>query len=615
MTEKNRRKSQTEEESSIAQQERRMQYKRLSRRFLFLTLFCSLLPLLIVGWAINLHYTRFSRDRMIANFQNEVDHHRKVIEMFLGELSSKLRLIARTHPSDYLTDPSNLNDVFALMNEQGWSIADLGVIDSTGKHLAYIGPFDLLDKNYSGTHWFQRVLENGLFISDMFLGFRMEPHFIIAVTGNRNGTKWILRATVDTESFRSLVENVHIGQTGEVYLLNQEGVYQTSPRFSGTIMSKANFQIPPHHEGINVTTMTLDPHDGRANPRQVMSMAWLKEPRWLLVVKQDFSEALSQVNHANYAVLIFLHLSALTILFVTVFISRHMLKIVKKRDRQADELNRQLNQAGKLASIGQLSAGVAHEINNPLAIILTERQILMDTMQQEKNLSPDFEYQLNDSLNQIEQQVHRCKRITTTLLRFSRRTKSMIETLNLNEFIHEVIELMEREARAGGIRFFAELDPELPPMRSDPSQLQQVFLNMITNAIDAHEGKRYGNITIITCSNGAEGQNMPGIWVHIRDTGKGIAPENLDKVFDPFFTTKAVGKGTGLGLSICFSIIKRLGGEIRVESTPGQGSKFSIFLPLNPPAALLQQIMADSRDMSIQNQEASHECNQSSVGG
>ncbi len=592
--------------SDLVPGERRLHYKRLFRRYVSLTLFCSLLPLLIVGWGINIHYTRLARNRMINDFQTEVDHHRTVINMFLKELSSKMQLIAHTHDREYLTRPENLNVVFGLMNQQGWSIADLGVIDQEGSHLAYIGPYDLMDKNYARTEWFEQVMERGIFISDMFLGFRAVPHFVIAVTAEHKGRKWILRATVDTEAFRSLVENVRIGETGEVYLLNTEGVFQTKPRFSGDIMLKANFQMPPRHDEINVLTMTLDGNQGRKNPRQVMSMAWLEEPRWLLVVKQDFSEAFNDVNHANYAVLLFLHLSAASILLVAVLIGRHMIKVIQRRDHEADELNLQLNQTAKLASIGQLSAGVAHEINNPLAIILTERQILVDAMQHETQLPADFGLQLQDSLDQIDLQIHRCKRITTNLLRFSRRTQSAIETVQLNDFISEMIELMEREARAGGIKFFAQLDPRLPALLSDPSQLQQVFLNIITNAIDAHEGKPYGNVTIRTSANGNGNGAEQGVWVYIKDTGQGIPPQHLTKIFDPFFTTKPVGKGTGLGLSICYSTIKRLGGEIKVSSRLGEGTEFSIFLPIQPPPALMEKMGAAPTEAY---EEATHESN------
>jgi len=186
---------------------------------------------------------------------------------------------------------------------------------------------------------------------------------------------------------------------------------------------------------------------------------------------------------------------------------------------------------------------------------------------------------LTQSLAQMDRQVHRCKRITQNLLRFSRRTKSAIETVDLNIFIMEIIELMEREARTGGITFTCDLDDNLAPLLSDPSLLQQLFLNMVTNAIDAHEGKAYGTIHIRTRS---DDQNQ-GVRIEITDTGSGISPENLEKIFDPFFTTKPVGRGTGLGLSICYSIVKQLGGEIRVRSEPGKETEFTVFLPYRSP--------------------------------
>jgi two-component system NtrC family sensor kinase len=585
-------KNQTQKTASDAEpgNNLRTYYKRLFRRFVSLTIVCSLLPLLIVGWVINSHYTGFARERMISAFHNEVDHHRRIIELFLKEQSAKLQLIARTHALSELTSQSNLSRIFDLMNMEDWSITDLGVIGADGSHLAYVGPYDLIDKNYSQALWFQKVMENNLYISDMFMGFRKEPHFIIAVTGSRNGDKWILRATVDTEAFRSLVENVQIGKTGEVYLLSEEGVFQTASRFGGKIMEKADFPPTGIHEGIHTKIVEPQKQGNQDSPRQVVGLAWLEEPRWLLVVKQDFSEAFNDVNHANWAMLLFLHLSAASILLVSVLISRHMISVVKKRDVEAESLNRQLTQASKLASIGQLSAGVAHEINNPLAIILTERQLLLDAYQNESNLSEGFRGQLLDSLGQIDIQIQRCKRITTNLLRFSRRTESVIETVDLNRFVKEVVELMEREAQASGIKFFMDLDEKLPPLMSDPSQLQQVFLNLLTNAIDAHDGKSYGSVTITTGINGEGPGKGPGVWLTIADSGCGISPENLDRIFDPFFTTKPVGKGTGLGLSICFSIVKRLGGEIFVESRPHRGTEFRIFLPQRPPAELLQQM-------------------------
>jgi two-component system NtrC family sensor kinase len=557
------------------------------RRFAFLIIVCFLIPLVFVGWGINFYYTRFAKERMINSFHAQVENHRKIIELFLRQRSSKLQLIAHTHSKGYLGEVSNLARVFEMINLETSSFADLGVIDGYGRHLAYIGPYDLMDKNYSEAFWFKQVMEKGLYVSDMFMGFRKVPHFIMAVTRQENGERWILRATIDTEVFRSLVENVRIGRTGEVYLLNMKGVFQTSPRFQGKIMERAPFLVEPVHEGTRIRILEGGTDEQKQRiPRRIVAQTWLTEPRWMLVVTQDYSEAFSEVNQANHATLIFLLLSAIATLIITVIITKHMIEVIKRRDDEADQLNRQLMQAGKLASVGELSAGVAHEINNPLAIILTERQILLDLMGQTPTLDGDFREALLESLSQIDVQVQRCKRITQNLLRFSRRTTSVIETVDLNEFIGEVIELMEREAKTSGIKFLPDLEVGLPPILTDPSQLQQVFLNMINNAIDAHEGKSYGSIHISTRSD----DHTRGVQVVFADTGSGISDENREKIFDPFFTTKPVGRGTGLGLSICYSIIKRLGGDIAVQSEVGKGTVFTLFLPYSPPPDLMESI-------------------------
>jgi two-component system NtrC family sensor kinase len=370
------------------------------------------------------------------------------------------------------------------------------------------------------------------------------------------------------------VENVKIGRTGEVFLVNKEGIFQTSPRFSGKIMEKANLPMPSLREESGISR--------QKNPHQILAYARLEDPRWILIVKQDYDEAFREVNHANLATLIFLHLSVLAIFLISVFITRYMVKVIKTRDVEADQLNRQLMQTGKMASLGELSAGVAHEINNPLAIILTENQLIRDSVDDTPELKDTFQKDLLDSISQIDTQVQRCNLITQNLLRFSRRTKSIMEMVDLNAFLKEIMQLMEGKGRGVGVQFSADLDPNLGPILSDPSQLQQVFLNLITNAVDAHEGKPYGTITLSTRTF----PERPGVEIVVADTGSGIEAKNLEKIFDPFFTTKPVGKGTGLGLSIVYSTIKQLGGDISVESEPGKGTRFILFLPFKAPQEL-----------------------------
>lgn len=424
-------------------------------------------------------------------------------------------------------------------------------------------------------------MKTDVYISDIFMGFRKSPHFIIAVTSRENKDKWILRATIDSESFRSLVENIPIGRTGEIYLVNEQGMLQTTPRFQGKIMDQDPNQVPASpHSGIKIQTISSSGQEQgeQAFQKQIVATSWLGNPHWMMVVKQNYSEAYREVFQTKWTTLTFLLASALIILIVVLIITLNMIKVIKKRDQESEQLNRQLLQAGKLAAVGELSAGVAHEINNPLGIILTEKQILQDTATQYPDLAGKFLEQLRQSTEQISEQVKRCKHLTQNLLRFARRTESKIEPVDINSFLAEIVDLMDREARSGGIKFMIDFDDSLPQIKSDSSQLQQVFLNLINNAIDAHAGMAYGSIYLRTRLT----KDKQNIVIEVEDTGCGISKENLEKIFDPFFTTKPVGKGTGLGLSICYGIVKRLAGEIHVHSQPGKGTIFSIILPLEP---------------------------------
>ncbi|NSW84853.1 MAG: ATP-binding protein [Syntrophobacteraceae bacterium] len=551
-------------------------YAELYRRFILLTLICSVFPLILVGWGIYTYYSEFATARMVDYFQNLTEYHRKIVELFLKERTADLQLTAFTHSLEHLRDTSNLNRVFNTLNREEVFFTDIGVIDDRGRHVSYVGPYDLMDKDYSETFWFKRVMERGVYISDMFMGYRSVPHFIIAVLRSDENQKWILRATVYTDYMRSLVEDVKIGETGEVYLLNKEGVFQTAPRYSGKIMGSAPFRMDVFTEesGIHILEGGKDDLD-RPLPKQIIAYAWLKKPRWLLGVKQDYDEAFRAVNHANHAILIFLHVSILAILVVAILTTRHMIKVIQKRDEEEERLSMQLLQASKLASIGELAAGVAHEINNPLSVILTENQVIRDLGEEATSLDGDFKGQLFESLSQIEAQVQRCSHITQNLLRFSRRSKSKIEMVDINKCCEEVIELLEKRAQTSGIQFIVDLENDLPRLLSDPFQLEQVLINFISNSIDAHEGKPYGTIRI----NSRLNSRKQGIEINISDTGSGISQENLKRIFDPFFTTKPVGKGTGLGLSISYTIVKSLGGNITVRSEMGKGTEFTIFLP------------------------------------
>ena len=561
-------------------------YKRLFRKFVFLTAVSSILPLLLIGWVINYYYSDFAQNRTMDSFKTQLEQHRKLVDQFMQEQNSKLNLVAQTNSKDFLANEANLLRVFENISEKSGVFTDLGLIDENGKHLAYIGPYDLINKNYSQSFWFKEII-NGhnkqVYVSDMFRGFRGFPHFIVAVLRCEGEKKWILRATINTEVFRNVAEDVRIGNTGEVFILNSHGVYQTNSIHGGKMMEKSLFPIMPFSEEVHIQIERFGINGNLRNPeKQIAAFTWFDKPEWMLVIRQDYSDALYDVNHAHYITLIFIHASAIAILIVTIIVARYMVRIIHKRDVDLEYANKKFIRASRLASVGELSAGVAHEINNPLAIILTEKQILADMEKQTGGIGADFQAQLLKSLSRISDQVQRCKRLTHNLLRFSRSSESVISTVDINILVKDVIDLVETNAATSGVRLIPKLKSDIPPVLTDSSQLHQVFLNLITNAIDALDGMPYGSVKAITQSS----ENGKGVEIVISDTGSGIPPEIIDKIFDPFFTTKAVGKGTGLGLSICYGILKKLGGNLSVESEYGKGTIFTVFIPAEPPSEL-----------------------------
>lgn len=233
------------------------------------------------------------------------------------------------------------------------------------------------------------------------------------------------------------------------------------------------------------------------------------------------------------------------------------------------ELESQLSQAEKLSSIGLLAAGVAHEVNTPLAVISSYAQMLT------KQINGDAK--LSALLDKITRQTFRASEIVNNLLNFSRTSATEFSGVDLNKVISETLTLLQHQLKTSRIKVETEFYERLPLIHGNPGKLQQVFLNLFLNARDAMAG--LGGTLRVQTSNGSS------VEVNIRDTGTGIAPENIHKIYDPFFTTKTMPKegqsrGTGLGLSVTYGIIQEHAGKITVESAPGQGTTFHLEFPL-----------------------------------
>jgi len=514
----------------------------------------------------------------IASLQRIVSDHRHMIESFLDERAHDLEFILNTYSYDDLSQADHLGRVFKNLQEQSGAFVDLGVFDQEGNHVAYNGPYELKWKNYGSERWFQRAMGEGIYISDIFLGYRQVPHFIIAVSKSEGGGRWAVRATIDTHFFTQLVERVRIGKTGEAYLLNSDGILQTRQRSGRDLMATPLDQVEYPGDLDNIHTYLAKDTSGEDF---LYATTWLKDKEWLLVVRQEKAESLRSLMAATYGIILISIIALSTIVVVAFYITGRIVQRMKEMDTEKESLNQQLIRAQRLAELGEMAAGFAHEINNPLQIIRSEQTLIEMNFADLKAsgvLEPsDTLTELDDSMAQIKLQIDRCAGITQAILKFGRQGEPRIQNVDLTIFIPQVTDMVAKKASVNGIEIIQKIAEDTPPVHGDPGQLQQVLLNLLNNAMDAvihQHGASGGWLTIRTSAADARHTRIV-----VGDNGCGIEADNIKKIFSPFFTTKPPGKGTGLGLSVCYGIINTMGGTMEVESRPGSGSTFTILLP------------------------------------
>ncbi|MBF0472807.1 MAG: GHKL domain-containing protein, partial [Nitrospirae bacterium] len=301
----------------------------------------------------------------------------------------------------------------------------------------------------------------------------------------------------------------------------------------------------------------------------------LKEGQWRLIFQQEQGDAFSELYKARQMGIIILLCGSIGVILIYYLMSRKMIRFIELSEQQREKMNEQLIESGKLASIGELAAGIAHEINNPVAIMVEEAGWIQDLIKAEDFKDSENVQEFSRSLLQIKLQGMRCKDITFKLLSFARKTDPRAVKTQINDLIEEIVKLSKQRAKYSHIEIKTEFEQDLPELMASPSELQQVFLNLFNNAIDAiGTANDEGMVSIVTKRTGDT------VLISFSDNGQGIPKSNIARIFDPFFTTKPIGKGTGIGLLICHGIIKKLGGGITVSSGVGIGTKFGLTIPL-----------------------------------
>ena len=547
-----------------------MKYIPFQRKIIFITLAVSFAPLFLLGATIYYQFARMYEDKIREQIRYRSGAQAEAVDLFLKERTAILSAMADTHSFQSIIKEKNLSKIFEVMNLRAGAFVDLGVIDNAGQHLAYVGPYNLKGLNYYKQRWFAEVMSKGIYISDVYMGYRQLPHFIIAVCHRENQYSWILRATIDPNIFASIVKAAQVGKSGDAYIVNKDGIYQTRSRFHGDILSKSSLNTSQFGGKTMVTEQLVE-----GGKKVLFAGSWLKDSNWLLIISQNAAEEMAGLFATRNVEIAIIISGILAIILATLFTTRLALDRLRQADLRMNELNAQLVQSDKLAAVGKMATGVAHEINNPLAAIIQMTGWVKDLLGEDEFQRSENFKEFKDSLEKIEDHVERIRKVVHGMLGYARKMEPRSEDVDVNETLNQTIRLLQNYARINNIEIRTDLSPELPIIASDQAQLQQVFLNLISNAIDAIE--KNGLVQVLSRLNESR------IVVEIIDDGSGIPVDQQKKVFDPFFTTKLVGKGTGLGLWVSYNIIERMGGTITLSSEAGKGSTFVVEIPVVAP--------------------------------
>jgi two-component system NtrC family sensor kinase len=549
-------------------------YASLKIRIVLLDVLLSIIPLFIVITISYFWFQKILKDDFHKQLQWEIQNTKQTMEFFVDERLSALRFITSSYTFEQLSDQKLLTEIFNKFRREFGGLVDFGIIDSTGIQRSYSGPYNLAGKDYSKQEWFQEVIIRSYYVSDVFMGYRKNPHFAIAIKSEATGkgTFWILRATINIDTLQKYVNTVNLRSNDDIFIINREGILQTPSKFHGDVLEKYTAHVTIPRQEILIQELQTSGDDCK-----ICGFATIKHSPWILVTVIR-STPYARIPSIFRNELFFIAMGSILLgIIFTIVMANTVVNRIKLSDQDREKAVGQSEHASKMASIGRLAAGVAHEINNPLAIINEKAGLMKDILEVSGNI-PDNKDKFLSLISGIAESVNRCRTITHRLLGFSRRMEISQDAIDMNDAIQEVIGFLEKEILYRNIRLELNLQENLPKIITDKGQVQQVFLNIINNAIDAL--KENGRISVTTYA-----KDDTFIGIAIKDNGSGIPKENLKHIFEPFYSTKEKGKGTGLGLSISYGIVQKLGGTILVESELNKGTTFSVELPLKSESA------------------------------
>ncbi|PXF60136.1 MAG: two-component sensor histidine kinase [Deltaproteobacteria bacterium] len=545
----------------------RLNFRRLWRLSVLLTAVVSLVPLVFMTL---LHYhlaQQYLESESYNHTYRFVSNTWRYVASFLDERKTVLELFAHQYSFEELNNQGQLEAIFDNVKKRLGGIRDIGVINSSGIQTNYVGPYKLKGINYSNQEWFKKVLKHNSYISDVFLGFRNAPHMVIACKFDQpDNSFFVFRVTLDLEQINRMLNQLEMAGSTCTSLVNHKGMLQTTCRHHPEVLKKMSYPVPK----FATESQVIEGKDPKGRP-VLIGYRYIPGTPFILMIVEQKGAILSTWHKSQIQLVAFLVGSVTLIVLVILGVATYLVNRIYVADRERVSSLHKVEYSNRLASIGRLAAGVAHEVNNPLAIINEKAGLIKDMFTYKKMYSEDTK--LIGLIDSIISSVERCGTITKRLLGFARHMEVSIRSINVREVLEEVLGFLEKEAEYRSIKVSLNVPDDIPEFESDRGKVQQIFLNLVNNAFAAMEDGGSLDITV-------KRKDEDFISATVTDTGCGIKEADIKRIFEPFFSTKTKKGGTGLGLSITCGLIQEIGGKINVQSEVGKGTTFIITLPL-----------------------------------
>ena len=546
-----------------------MNFRRIRWLLIAVFLTLSIGPLIGVFYNYKTEVQDLIRDKVTSHLMSLVTKSSYLVNGFISERLSDLRAISKIVLSGSHLRPEELEKSFESIKEEYGVYDKFFVLDKDGK-TQFVTAMDGLFEAGSGENRFVELLKGEEYTGDVFINNKLGFPQIVVSTPLFDSNKKLagaLGAIVDFRPIESMLKKAEVGKTGEVYLVNRQGYFVTSTRLGATILEDRISD----ESGDLLLDKGIDEEIDYRGKKVLRARMPIEDKPWIVIADQDRDEALGEIAQLNNKVFLFGFLSIALLVVIVYFLSNAIVRLLEKTYKRERELEFQVVQKEKLAALGLLTAGIAHELNTPLANALLYSQMLAREMKEgDKN-------QLQ-KLSVIEEEVKQGSKIVRNLLAFSRQSQFDSKTTDVKEVLGKLLDITTPFCTSKKVEIIRDLPEEIPVVQADTGVIQQVFTNLIANALDAMPKGGTLKLTIRFVPA------LKKVTVDVSDTGSGIPRENIKKVFDPFFTTKAQGEGTGIGLFMSYEMVRSLGGNIRVISET-QGGKTGTIFTLELPVA------------------------------